>query len=66
MVVGNVTVGGNGKTPLVSQIAIDLKNIGYNPGIILRGYKGSFTGTKFINKDSTTAKEAGDEAIFSL
>ena len=63
VVVGNVTVGGNGKTPLVSQIAIDLKNIGYNPGIILRGYKGSFTGTKFINKD-TTAKEAGDEAIF--
>ena len=63
VVVGNVTVGGNGKTPLVSQIAIDLKNIGYKPGIILRGYKGSFTGTKFINKD-TTAKEAGDEAIF--
>ena len=63
VVVGNVTVGGNGKTPLVSQIAIDLKNIGYKPGIILRGYKGSFTGTKLIG-DDTTAKEVGDEAIF--
>ena len=63
VVVGNVTVGGNGKTPLVSQIAIDLKNIGYKPGIILRGYKGSFTGTKLLG-DDTTAKEVGDEAIF--
>ena len=63
VVVGNVTVGGNGKTPLVSQIAIDLRNLGYKPGIILRGYKGSFTGTKLINEE-TTSKEVGDEAIF--
>ena len=63
VVVGNVTVGGNGKTPLVSQIAIDLKNLGYKPAIVLRGYKGSFTGTKLIN-EATTAKEVGDEAIF--
>ena len=63
VVVGNVTVGGNGKTPLVSQIAIDLKNLGYKPAIVLRGYKGSFTGTRLIN-DSTTAKEVGDEAIY--
>ena len=61
VVVGNVTVGGNGKTPLVSQIAIDLRNLGYKPGIILRGYKGSFTGTKLINEE-TTSKEVGDEA----
>ena len=63
VVVGNVTVGGNGKTPLVSQIAIDLRNLGYKPGIILRGYKGSFTGTKLISEE-TTSKEVGDEAIF--
>ena len=63
IVVGNVTIGGNGKTPLVSQIAIDLRNLGYKPGIILRGYKGSFTGTKLISEE-TTSKEVGDEAIF--
>jgi subfamily B ATP-binding cassette protein MsbA len=63
VVVGNVTVGGNGKTPLVSQIAIDLRNLGYKPGIILRGYKGSFSGTKLISEE-TTSKEVGDEAIF--
>lgn len=63
IVVGNVTVGGNGKTPLVSQIASDLRDIGYQPGIILRGYKGRFTGTKLVDED-TTAIEVGDEAIF--
>jgi tetraacyldisaccharide 4'-kinase len=47
----------------VSQIAIDLRNLGYKPGIILRGYKGSFTGTKLIAEE-TTSKEVGDEAIF--
>ena len=56
-------MGGNGKTPLVNQIAYDLKNTGYKPGIILRGYKGKFTGTKLVDED-TTAKEVGDEAIF--
>lgn len=63
IVVGNVTVGGNGKTPLVSQIAYDLKNVGYKPGIILRGYKGGYSGTKMID-DETMPKEVGDEAIF--
>ena len=63
IVVGNVTVGGNGKTPLVNQIALDLKNMGYNPAIILRGYKGSFSGTKLVDSE-TTAQQVGDEAIF--
>ena len=60
--VGNITVGGNGKL-LVNQVALDLKNMGYSPGIILRGYKGTFTGTKQVDSD-TTAKQVGDEAIF--
>ena len=63
IVVGNLTVGGNGKTPLVNQIASDLLNLGYQPGIILRGYGGKFIGTKLVD-DLTTAKEVGDEALF--
>ena len=63
VVVGNLSVGGNGKTPLVNKIASDLKNLGYNPGIIMRGYGGNFVGTKLIT-DMTTAKEVGDEALF--
>ena len=46
--------------PLVNQIASDLLNLGYQPGIILRGYGGKFIGTKLVD-DLTTAKEVGDE-----
>jgi len=40
IVVGNITVGGTGKTPLVIHIAELLKESGYKPGIISRGYGG--------------------------
>ena len=63
IVVGNVSAGGNGKTPLVNQIAKDLRTVGYKPTIVLRGYKGNFNGTVELNDDSD-AKQVGDEAIF--
>ena len=37
--------------------------MGYNPAIILRGYRGSFSGTKLVDSE-TTAQQVGDEAIF--
>ena len=40
IVVGNITVGGTGKTPLVIYLAELLKNSGFKPGIISRGYGG--------------------------
>lgn len=40
IVVGNLTVGGTGKTPLTITIAKLLKQHGFNPGIVCRGYKG--------------------------
>ncbi len=40
IVVGNITVGGTGKTPLVAWIVKYLKKQGFNPGIISRGYGG--------------------------
>ncbi|MDI9347187.1 MAG: tetraacyldisaccharide 4'-kinase [Methylacidiphilales bacterium] len=36
--IGNITLGGNGKTPLVRLIALHLIQQGYRPAIILRGY----------------------------
>ena len=39
IVVGNITVGGNGKTPFVIWLANLLKKNGYKPGIVSRGYK---------------------------
>ncbi|HKQ30106.1 MAG TPA: tetraacyldisaccharide 4'-kinase [Burkholderiales bacterium] len=40
IVIGNITVGGTGKTPLVAWLARWLSNQGYRPGIVMRGYRG--------------------------
>jgi tetraacyldisaccharide 4'-kinase len=40
IIVGNITVGGTGKTPFVIWLAKQLKQMGYQPGIISRGYGG--------------------------
>jgi len=40
IVVGNITVGGTGKTPLVVWLAGFLRQEGMRPGIVLRGYRG--------------------------
>ena len=61
IIVGNITIGGTGKTPLVKYIASELKKIGYKPGIVSRGYGGSYSGTHEVTSKSTY-KETGDEA----
>jgi tetraacyldisaccharide 4'-kinase len=44
IVVGNISVGGVGKTPLVIYLAQQLREKGYQPGILSRGYGGQQTG----------------------
>ena len=61
IVVGNLTIGGTGKTPLVKYIATQLISKGYKPGIVSRGYGGKFKETLQVTKD-TSVKETGDEA----
>ena len=61
IVVGNLTIGGTGKTPLVKYIVTELKNRGYRPGIVSRGYGGKFKETLKVSTD-TPVKETGDEA----
>ena len=40
VVIGNISLGGTGKTPLLITLALELKKQGFKPGIISRGYGG--------------------------
>jgi tetraacyldisaccharide 4'-kinase len=63
IVVGNITVGGTGKTPLVAAITEHLKRQGYKPGIVSRGYGGkAATWPQAVTENSDPMK-VGDEAV---
>jgi len=62
IVVGNLTVGGSGKTPLVIWIAEHLKRSGWSPAIISRGY-GARVETPRAATVASEAAEVGDEPI---
>ena len=62
--VGNITMGGTGKTPTVISIAEVLLNMGKRPAIVSRGYGRTTTGTVVVsNGEGTVLKweESGDE-----
>ena len=62
IVVGNITVGGTGKTPLVITLIEHLKRLGYSPGVVSRGYGGSADYPYTVSTDST-ASQSGDEPL---
>lgn len=63
IVIGNITVGGTGKTPLVIWLTDFLRQAGYRPGVVTRGYRGqSPIWPVNVTKD-TAAKMVGDEAV---
>jgi len=61
--VGNITLGGTGKTPVVEKLSMRLKNSGLKPGIATRGYKRKRKGTFCVDIHKDSAKEVGDEAF---
>jgi len=63
IVVGNITVGGVGKTPLVARLAQLLIAQGYRPGIISRGYGSQAPYYPFAVDASQSAKVCGDEPL---
>lgn len=63
IVVGNITVGGTGKTPFVIWLSQWLCKQGLRPGIILRGVGGSDNHLPTIVTETTNASQVGDEAM---
>lgn len=63
--IGNITVGGTGKTPMTIHVAELVKRMGYKVAVISRGYKGLAEKTGGIVSDGKTifmeADKAGDE-----
>lgn len=62
IVVGNLTVGGTGKTPLVAWLAERLSQRGLQVGIVSRGYGRSFDAPHLVEADSSW-REVGDEPL---
>ncbi len=60
--IGNITLGGTGKTPLVEWLSQRLKAEGFRPGIVLRGYKRERPGIFAVDPAKDSARSAGDEA----
>lgn len=61
IVVGNIIVGGAGKTPVVLAISDFLKKNGWQPGIISRGYGIEISGPARVGKGQLDPKQFGDE-----
>ncbi|MBI4682252.1 MAG: tetraacyldisaccharide 4'-kinase [Nitrospirae bacterium] len=63
--IGNLTLGGTGKTPAVIAVAQEAKKRGHNPCILTRGYKGKAKDIAFVSRGEgplLNPLEAGDEA----
>lgn len=63
LVVGNITVGGTGKSPLVAALVTALRAQGWKPGVISRGYGGRASSYPMQVTAESSVDEAGDEPV---
>lgn len=63
VVVGNLTAGGNGKTPVVIWLVEQLTRRGIRVGVVSRGYGGKAERYPLLLTPQTTTAEAGDEPV---
>ncbi len=61
--VGNLNVGGTGKTPTVIALIEHLKGMGLSPHVVSRGYGGKLPGPEQINERHHSAQDFGDEPL---
>lgn len=62
VIIGNISVGGAGKTPLTKYLAHSLSQQGIKVGIILRGYKSTTTNATIVSAQDDSLS-VGDEAL---
>lgn len=63
VVVGNITVGGTGKTPIVLALVEYLQSIGLKPGVVSRGYGATGESFPYTVHAKSTAADCGDESL---
>jgi tetraacyldisaccharide 4'-kinase len=63
VVVGNITAGGTGKTPVTIWLARELRERGFAPGVVSRGYGGSRSGTSMRVDAASDPEVVGDEPV---
>ena len=61
--IGNLTVGGTGKTPTAIALAQAARAMGYTPGVVTRGYGGSHIRPHLVDADHDTSRSVGDEPL---
>ncbi len=63
IVVGGIAVGGTGKTPLCISLIQKLSSLGYNVGLLSRGYKGHSENYPLTVQPTSDVRECGDEPL---
>ncbi len=63
IVVGNISVGGTGKTPFVTWLVLLLQKAGYHPGIVSRGYGGKAERWPQQVRTDSDPNMVGDEPV---